>query len=63
MTAAHVQHVVGDVGSGHVICDHLHGVGAVRAGSFRNVFRRSISTLGVTESVFTTSVCPATTVA
>ena len=37
VAAAHVQHVVGHVGAGHVVGDHLHAVGAAGAGSFVDV--------------------------
>ena len=33
MAAAHVQHVVGHVGAGDVVGDHLHADGSVGAGS------------------------------
>ena len=38
MTSAHMQHVVGDVGAGHVGGDHRHTVSAARAGGLRYVF-------------------------
>ena len=38
MAAAHVEHVVGHVGSGDVVGDHGHGVGAVGAGGEGDVF-------------------------
>ena len=37
VAAAHVQHVVRDVGAGNVIGDHRHAVGAVGAGSLLDV--------------------------
>jgi len=35
--AAHVEHVVGDIGSGDVVGDHRHAVGAVGSGSALDV--------------------------
>ena len=39
MAAAHVEHVVGHVGAGNVVGDHLHAVGAAGAGSLVDVMR------------------------
>ena len=51
MAAAHVQHVVGHVGAGDVVGDHLHADGAAGAGSLVDVLARVMSVVGVTESV------------
>jgi len=37
VASSHVQHIVRYIGGGHVVCDHLHAVGAVRSGSFLDV--------------------------
>ena len=39
MASAHVEHVVGHVGAGDVVGDHLHAVGAVGAGGLGDVER------------------------
>ena len=50
VAAAHVQHVVGHVGAGDVVGDHLHAQGAAGAGGFIDLWR-VMSVVGVTESV------------
>jgi len=50
VAAAHVQHVVRHIGAGHVIGDHLHADGPVRAG-VSSMSVRVMSVAGVAESV------------
>ena len=38
VASPNMQHVVTHIGSGHIVCDHLHAVGAVRSGRFPDVF-------------------------
>ena len=54
MAAAHVEHVVGDVGAGDEVGDHGEAVGAVGAGGAVDV-EAATSVMGVAVSVGTTA--------
>ena len=51
MAAAHVEHVVGHVGAGNVVGDHLHADGADRRRGSGRCLARVMRVVGVTVSV------------
>ena len=54
---AHVQHIVGHVGRGHIIGDHRKAIGTVAPGVWA-ISSRLTRVVGVTESTFAMSWCP-----